>query len=666
MKKHILNIFFGLVFLIPLSSNSQTSKPNNSVSNIFTLAIQNATQLALSTNELTELNQATLLLNDSLKLSLAYLDSIKFNRLAYENRELSSILTNTQLLSLLKIKEEGWASNKANQKWLNAVAKSENDLYNKDSVINEVTNYYLNYKIVTDLHYNNPALVDSLNNQLLKTLSLSAKSLIYGNPLRESSINLYLKYALESRKLLGLTNVQTAPIFSYSKKRYQQLDSLQNNNSEYANGKLENATVINFLNQILTPDQLHQLALEVDRYYANGRARYTWQMAVSSKNTQSFIKDSAIRQLTNYYFKLNCLERQYGTDTSTLAMRAIDSLNGQTPDSLMVLVTYNKWYGADMNGQTMFVLHRSALLGLSQKQQDRLLRFARKVAKEKVGTDSSTISKINWAEKNNIKKALSDSQFAVLIPYRYERYSAPTSVEYWTRDVSRKITKNIDEGFGKQLIRTYLENKAMLSDWIYEDTSKLRQAYDSLNATIPDSLIALITGIKYPNADLGGLIGFALQNADTLQLADSIQKQFYTLAKGELQSEQFAKAHPDTSLFDRDFYEADLLPKLLSDSQYSKVLTLRFRPEAQKNAIANWQQLTTLGLSGNFNKDKTVQEITNYYVAQRNTQKRFANDPEQGKVLLRNLLLKMPQTLAILINAQKGGHGKPTNGTYQW
>ena len=127
-----------------------------------------------------------------------------------------------------------------------------------------------------------------------------------------------------------------------------------------------------------------------------------------------------------------------------------------------------------------------------------------------------------------------------------------------------------------------------------------------------------------------------------------------------------AEAHPDSINFDRAVYEATQMPLLITDSQYSQLLELRFQVGSYKTAQACWQQLTSLGLSTGMNKDTTISALMTYYLKRSSISTKYANDAERKADLILKLDLAMPTALAQLKYALKGGTGKPSSGVYVW
>ena len=506
MKRTLLKMIIGLVLLLPLVPKAQQP-----IASQFSFALSDSTQLGLTAAQIRKLKLGQKKLADSIGLVQAYPDSIQFNRAAYESRMMDAIINNKQYLQVLTKKNKPLADVEARAKWEAAVAKQEDDLYIKDSVLPKLTSHLLTSRNIHDRYAHNKTANDSALQIINNHVSEAVTALATGNAFLGTLPNAKLTQVLENRKSFGLTQQQILKLLSTDRDLRKKVDSTRHNLMDTAAhfnwGRFDNSN----LQALLTPAQISQLMLLRHQDNAKKTAADKWKTAVANNATGNYNQRNATKQLTDYYLQYNIL-------------------------------------------QDMYSGNRMAM----------------------------------------------DSAISVFIQQT------------------------------------------------------------------PDSLHVLISGHRYWGADTAGLVGTALLNQQVLGLRNSLADSLLVQARWELRQDKLAWKYRDSLKFSRSFYEATLLPQVLTDSQYTKLLTIYFRPDALKAAQKNWQQLSALGLTTAYNQDTTVSAIAAYNLQHSSIETRYATDEPTKKRKLRQLDLTMPAALALLKHAEKSGASKTSTGTYVW
>ncbi len=575
------------------------------------------------------------------------------------SNELQKFLSHNQIVQAIIANQYNNAKEEAQNKWLNASKNGITGNYKKDTIICQLTSYFSKKFCFKTLYANNSSQLLAALDSLTKQTPDSIMALVRGDKWYGAYKAGWVGFALTQADKLDLNNKQKSILLASAR----QMNALKSSDTSTS----FHMKLLDFQSTIntLTNAQFSQLLNIKNKQKALEMAQNCWKVAVIAKANYNFDETNGINALSTYFLNRYFLKDWHFQDTVKQRI-SLDSLDGQTPDSLKVLITGNKWYGADMKGAIGLVLNNSDSFDLNNEQKSFLLNAARKLNVYKHTQDTVTKFDANTFETSNLHSILTSKQFTIYLDLKYRPFTTSKAQQYWQSAVDSKATGNYIKSDGINALVTYFINKASLKDWYYQDTVKQRVSLDSLNAARPDSLMALFTLNKWYGADMYGLLGFALSNADTIHLTKIQAFQIYASGINERKLIIAAESRPDSLKFDRAVYEATQMPKLLSDSQYTQLLKLRFQSSSYKTAQSSWQQLTTLGLTTKLNKDSTIGAITTYYIKRSSINARYANDTETKAFLLRKLDFTMPLSLVQLKYAQRGGTGKPSSGVYVW
>ena len=353
----------------------------------------------------------------------------------------------------------------------------------------------------------------------------------------------------------------------------------------------------------------------------------------------------------------------------TTADSAIKATNSLQSEELWALEAGNAFLGTVPNAKITKVLKDRATYGLSQKQVQQLLAADRHLKRrmDSVRRNQDTAF-FSWVQLDNksVQAILTPVQFSQLTQVLYQSKTSKIAVDKWTNAVAKNATGNYNQQIAMQQLTNYYMQYNTLLD-LYAGNRKAKDsALNALNRQMPDSFQVLLSGNRLWGIDTAGLIGLALKNLQTLGLRYSLIDSLAIQARWEKRQGKLAMKYRDSLKFSRTAYEYPLLPKLLADSQYTKLLTLRYQPEALKGAKKCWQDLSTMGLSTGYNQDSTISAIAAYYLEHTSIEAKFATDEPAKKRKLRQLDLTIPAALAVLRHAKKSNASKPSSGTYVW
>lgn len=100
-------------------------------------------------------------------------------------------------------------------------------------------------------------------------------------------------------------------------------------------------------------------------------------------------------------------------------------------------------------------------------------------------------------------------------------------------------------------------------------------------------------------------------------------------------------------------YEAKQLNLLLTEDQYTQLLTIKNRTQAYNNATDDWEEMEKRNIATNFNKDTTTKQLYNYYLVKLNAYYRMADDKIKQESNARIIKEKQPKALRMLAAAKK-------------
>ncbi len=227
---------------------------------------------------------------------------------------------------------------------------------------------------------------------------------------------------------------------------------------------------------------------------------------------------------------------------------------------------------------------------------------------------------------------------------------------------------SIAEDFGKdssiQQMTEYYANQQTVHTLLYNN----KRLCDSADRKVAPTCPKILTEVNDQEgnwADKAGIISVVWKNRAELHLTKQQKALIIAKGKEEARQEILAYQRPDSFSFNRANYEADVLPTILSDTQYTAALMIKNLAIAKLKASSAWRELTQNGLVKGLDKDSTIQQITPYYLFQSVIADKYTNQPEIRNKLSKGIAAALPEPLLLLKNA-KNVSTKLASGTYSW
>lgn len=213
-----------------------------------------------------------------------------------------------------------------------------------------------------------------------------------------------------------------------------------------------------------------------------------------------------------------------------------------------------------------------------------------------------------------------------------------------------------------------LKRVADSSQWaIEEDFKKIlfpseQKDFESKIVAKRDYPHPVVNNRILPDAEMNSQFGVALKMKNILKLRDAQSDSLLTYAALLKSKLDFASANPDSGYFDRPAYESENMSKILTEDQYTVMLSEKNKPQCQNQAKYIWHDLKVMGLSNKFDKEESLKNLTIYYLLRAHITERFANEKERQRAMI--YALKIPEALKAWQQSKKTDKDKL--GKYEW
>lgn len=166
----------------------------------------------------------------------------------------------------------------------------------------------------------------------------------------------------------------------------------------------------------------------------------------------------------------------------------------------------------------------------------------------------------------------------------------------------------------------------------------------------------IINNIIYPQLEMNTPIGYALTKREDMRLrstqTDSLISFLIICGNKEKLSEQ----SPDSGYFDKDAFQSDALTKILTQKQHAALLSVMYADDSKKDARFAWHDLVAYKLSDTLDKEKTIRQLTAYFLSQRVVNDLTAYD--RGKQRVAMQMMRAPEYLQKLNEAKMSNEMK--------
>lgn len=327
---------------------------------------------------------------------------------------------------------------------------------------------------------------------------------------------------------------------------------------------------------------------------------------------------------------------------------------------------------AQMDSQFGIALKLTKQFNLTDNQVNDLLDKAivlkEKMAFSKANPDSGYFNR-GLFENEHINRILTEEQYTRVL---YEKHKSDASAraerEWEILNKEGAAVKYNKEAVLQDLTDYYVRLYSIHDRYWYKDRALAATATRKLAETTPEVVVTLaLLKDPYAWADMNSQFGLAAKHEKQLGLTVDQVEQLLARAREIKKKKDFSKAHPDSGYFDTHKFESIHLPAILTDNQYARLLFIKNKPAAERQALYDWHALNEKGLAAAYNKDSTVQKLTDYYVATYNAKDRYAHDKEKRNETFKKINAnKMPEALSALKRARNGEEQKLSAGQYRW
>jgi hypothetical protein len=251
----------------------------------------------------------------------------------------------------------------------------------------------------------------------------------------------------------------------------------------------------------------------------------------------------------------------------------------------------------------------------------------------------------------------------------------------YKEEIGKRAASNANMSAGYLIRKNRITKEGMNS--IYPVMLEREKVLATLSAAYPlytkakDSLITQVNthydslidvalmrdGATLPNSQFA----IAIQYRRALELTgaqvDSLLAKAVLLKKSK---EEFSKEDP-FGKYDSKAFESEHMTRILTEDQYSKVLLIKNKSQAKGEAEQDWKELEQRGLSAEYNKENTLKQLNNYYLAKWCAYYRYGNDKIKQSANVKSIEEKAPKALKALKAARKYNNpADPVKGSYQW
>lgn len=274
----------------------------------------------------------------------------------------------------------------------------------------------------------------------------------------------------------------------------------------------------------------------------------------------------------------------------------------------------------------------TALVAQEKKQHEKIEQTGSselEVRVEKLGTSEAVVPLTEEFKAQFIlqikKNALLESKLnAEILAQRYKGDSSITKI-FQKVIYDRKVAIEILALNPVTPPNTFLMKKIMKrADSVIE-----RYTYAAKNKLIANS--------KVLDDNDNSKFGFAVRNGFELKLSTAQKDSMITHSYKLIALKSEGKNAKE--------YERRILPKILSDDQYTRLLIMGSKKQALTWASGDWKELQDRGLTDGLDSAKAVNDIYNHNLARLVRLERFGNNPPKMTTSLKSLETPQPEAL---------------------
>lgn len=282
------------------------------------------------------------------------------------------------------------------------------------------------------------------------------------------------------------------------------------------------------------------------------------------------------------------------------------------------------------------------------------------------------------SEGNGVRSILNTGQYALLLGIKNNLgYNRTTSSYMANRELFLAIKYKDSIGFNT----TQTNNLLLAFDSIRRSASSYVSTHPGqyYNYKSADSLVIknnltpaqiqtlkdIRTGVYFESK-----ASFISQFALAIKFQDSIGINSSQLAAIKLCYDTLKQIQKDSAnsviRFDGRAFESSRLNNILTSLQYTLLLVLKNMAKAKVFALNDWKEMEMRGIIANYNKDSSINILTNFYIARESTYNRYQHDKIKQSELIKYLYANKPRVLNALFHARRNPDNNTQGQGYQW
>jgi len=401
------------------------------------------------------------------------------------------------------------------------------------------------------------------------------------------------------------------------------------------------------------------------------QAKSVWDSLAAKGLAAPFDKATTMQALKQYYAQIAAVDNT----NPAVADAAIRKIDEGMPEALKLLtaINPNSKYANNVNFNNFgWSLKYQRELQITPQQAIQIYNKANvyetKAKLYESKPDSFYFDKGQF-QIAELSRILSNAQYTNLFYYKH----ADKAIQQAKNDWRQLTEKGWEKGYSKDsliaVFKQYHAEELAINDRVGNvDRAKASTEIKQLELRMPLPLKMLtVTNPrnKYANNINYNNFGWSLKYQKELQVTLQQALQLWDKAKDyERKSIAFTN-RPDSFAFDKDRFQAEEVPKILTDSQYMRLLVIKHTDKANQLAKTSWREIEERGLNeGNkYHKDSTINKLTAYFLQQLVVGEKYNYDTDKRKQYLQYIERTMtPEALAILRRSKNGGN----LGQYVW
>jgi len=337
--------------------------------------------------------------------------------------------------------------------------------------------------------------------------------------------------------------------------------------------------------------------------------------------------------------------------------------------------------GMDMTSMFTMALEQYKELALTDNQIDSLAVLSRECKQkgqlsqsypDSVGVFDRPAFESRW-----LGSLLTARQYDRLLAGKHKNAAWLQARYQWFAMKQKEITDSLNKDKTiQQLAGYYLQHLILQSRWAY-NKPLMDSAVKALETNgKPAPLLALekanrkaplIKGRSTEGADMISQFGKALALYRELRLNDTQVDSLMAKAREIRIKTSLSQAYGDSlGQFDRVAFESEYLGRFLTDQQFRYFLYEKNKDHALQQARYQWHLLQQKGLADSLNKERTIQQLNDYYLKRFIALDRVAHDPAKKWQMQSYYDKSKPGPLVALDKANRLGANHTAGSGYIW